>query len=305
MDGGGPRQSEYEQRQIKAIQEWVNLPSPLSARAMRRTGQAARDAGRVIRRVARNILPDGVTEHASDFVKAAYGHSRLIVPTGAIEGVLHANMWLADQWADQQSVLRNLRAGSFEELKHYDLEVLDRVASQVHNWAVAIGGGVGGAAGAGGILLAVPGVLAVINISLRTIRKVGLCYGYAALDDLEKRFIFSVLALGGSSDQAAKLASAKVLREIQVMVAQRTFRSMAQNAAQDRMGKEAFVMGARAAAKKLGFQLTKRRILVSIPLVGGGVGLFVDGNHLRRVGWDAFRSYQRRWLIDRGRWPHE
>lgn len=176
---------------------------------------------------------------------------------------------LADWQADQQSALRGLCAGNLEKLKHYELEVLDRVAGQVYNWAVAYGGGVEAAAGAGGILLAVLGVLAVINISLRTIRK--LDFATATRPPTILRSASS--STPSHSAGAAKLASAKVLREIRVVVARETFKSMAQKAAQDSMSKEAVVTAARATAKELGFQLTKKRILVSIPLVGGGVGL--------------------------------
>ena len=64
-------------------------------------------------------------------------------------------------------------------------------------------------------------------------------------------------------------------------------------------------MTIRQIAKTYGYQLTRSRLLTAVPIVGGGVGLLIDGNYLRKVGWTARRYYQRRWLMERGRWPNE
>lgn len=189
-------------------------------------------------------------------------------------------------------------------LAGYDLERLDAAANRVQNWAIGYAGLTGGIAGAGGILIAAPAIAVIINISMRTIRRIGLCYGYQATDHLERRFMLEVLALaGGSGNQAAKLGSAELLREMQMMLARKTWKSMAEKAAQDTASKEAFLTALRLGAKKIGMDLTKKRALTAVPIVGGGVGLLLDGNYLRQVGWTARHCYQRRWLSDQGRWP--
>jgi hypothetical protein len=259
----------------------------------------------MIENAARHVVPAGAAGRIQDLLRPINRLAGLIPLSETIEAALHANIWLADQWANQRSILRGLGAESFDELKNYKLEDLDRSASHVHGRGIVHGGAMGAGAGAGGLFLAIPGAAAVINISLRTIRRIGLCYGYSDLDDLEKRFILGVLGLSGASSQAKKLASAKMLTEIQVMVANKTFKSMAQKAMRDKMSKEALVMTAKTVAKDLGVQLTKKRILIAVPAIGGGVGLLVDGNYLRRVGGDAVKSYQRRWLMDQGRWPRQ
>jgi len=228
---------------------------------------------------------------------------RKIIPQGAIEGVLHANMWLAERWADQASVLRDAQAERFADLADYELSRLDKVADNVHDWAIAYGGSLGAANGAGGLFFAPLGIPGIINVALRTIRKIGLCYGYDELSEPEKLFIFQTLSLGGSAGPEEKTAALLALREIQVMVAKQSFKSMAAKAAKDVVSKEAFVTALRQFGKQIGVQLTRNRLLVAIPIVGGGVGLLVDGNYIRNVGWTARRVYQKRWLRDRGRWP--
>ena len=78
---------------------------------------------------------------------------------------------------------------------------------------------------------------------------------------------------------------------------------MAEKAAQDAVSKEAFLTALRAWARKIGVDLTKKRLLTAVPIVGGGLWLLLDGNYLRDIGWTARYCYQRRWLSDRGVWP--
>lgn len=233
---------------------------------------------------------------------------RKIIPAGAIEGALHGGMWLAELWADKDGVLRDLQAESFDDLADYDLDRLDRAADNVHNWAIAYGSGVGLANGAAGFIAIPLGVPGLINIAMRTVRKIGLCYGYDNLTEEEKLFIFNVMVLAGASGPAEKAASLLALRELQVMIVTQTFKSMAAKAAGDSLGKfsaEGFVIAVREFGKRIGIQMTRNRLLMAVPIVGGGVGLLVDGNYIRNIGWAARRAYQERWLRDRGRWPED
>ena len=95
-----------------------------------------------------------------------------VIPPGAIEGALHANLWLADQWADQNSILAELQAETFAELADHELSRLDGVADGVHDGGILYGGGVGAANGVGGLLFAPLGMPGIINVALRTIRKI-------------------------------------------------------------------------------------------------------------------------------------
>lgn len=270
-----PEDAAYEARQVAQIRQWKDRRTGLVGRMLNKVTQPA---GWVLRR---------------------------IVPPGAVEGALRGGLWLADQWADQHRILRDLGAGDYRALAGYSLSSLDREADGVHNWAIAYGAGLGVAQGAAGFIATPIGVPGVINVALRTIRKVGLCYGYQELDEAEKIFIFHVLALAGSHDQAEKTASLLALRELQVLIAKRTFKSMAEKAASDTFSKEALVIAIREFGKRIGIQMTRSRLLMAVPIAGGGVGLLLDGNYIRNVGQAARFSYQERWLRDRGRWPSD
>lgn len=173
-----------------------------------------------------------------------------IIPPGAIESALHVNTWLADQWTDRKAILKELQVENFAQLAEHELSKLDDVADGVHDGGILYGGGVGAANGAGGLLFALLGVPGIVNVALRTIRKIGLCYGYSELHPAEK--LFNVLSLAGSGGPAGRVASLLALRELQVLIASQTFKSMAAKAAENSIGKEAFVIALREFGKRIG-----------------------------------------------------
>lgn len=53
-------------------------------------------------------------------------------------------------------------------------------------------------------------------------------------------------------------------------------------------------------AKQLGINLTKRKAMQLIPVVGAGIGAAVNASYMRDVIWSARRTYQKRWIADNG-----
>ncbi len=289
--------SAYEQRQIELIGKWMQSPPSITTRGFR----AAKGAAGLI---ARGVLPDRAVEKFGAYIGTAGAYVRKVIPYGAIEGAINANIWVAHQWARESGILKELEIDNFEAVSQLDLEKLDTVANKTHNVAIGMGGMAGAAGGAGGLLFAVPSVAVIINLTMRTIRQIGLCYGFHHDDHIERACLLEVMSLiGGGVDQSAKVASSRLLQETFVMLNRQTFKSMAEKAARDRALKEAFITEIRKVARGLGYRLTKARLQTAIPYVGGGVGLLLDGNYMRTVGWTARYYYQRRWLQERGRWP--
>ncbi|WP_407697433.1 EcsC family protein [Skermanella rosea] len=159
-------------------------------------------------------------------------------------------------------------------------------------------GSLAGAAGIYGIPVDVP---AVITLSLRTIRSIGNAYGYDRKDDIEKKFVMSVLGAAGANTMAEKTAAVTTLRSLQVTLLRQSWKKMAEIAAEQTLSREAALIAIRTLASQLGINLTKRKALQAIPFIGAGVGAAVNGTYMRDVGWAARRAYQERWLIDRGK----
>ena len=77
-----------------------------------------------------------------------------------------------------------------------------------------------------------------------------------------------------------------------------TWKKIAERAAQQQLSKEGAIIAVRNLAKQLGINITKRRALATIPVIGAIVGASANGWFIKDVGWAARRAFQERWLLD-------
>jgi hypothetical protein len=258
----------YEKRQVEGIKRWKGEePSVVN----KMFGLAVEPLAWVVRKV----VPGAAMKAALDFASAA-------------------GQWLADS----QDILRDGQVKEISELRHKDLKIADKLADVVHNWAIGIGVGEGAATGAFGIFGAPADIPAIITIAMRTIHKIGLCYGYECDTEADRKFVLGILAASGANSLEEKIAALATIRAIEVTIAKQTWKAMAEKAAQSQISKEAAIIGIRNLAKQLGVNITKRRALASIPGIGALVGGSVNGWYIKDVGWAVRRAFQERWLID-------
>jgi len=221
-----------------------------------------------------------------------------VIPQAAIEGALTAANKTAEWMTDTSDVLRDGHVDNIKDLRTKDLQLSDQLADIVHNWAI----GVATAEGTGTGIVGLPGLVAdiplLITWSLRTINKIGLCYGYESQTEEDRRFVLGVLAAAGSNTMEEKTAAMMFLRQIQVLLIQKTWKALAEEAAAKKLGEAALIMAIKQLAKQLGVNVTKRAALKVIPIVGGVVGGAVNGAFIRDIGWAARRAFQERWLME-------
>lgn len=60
-----------------------------------------------------------------------------IIPQKAIQGALTGSNTLAKLITDEQDIIRDAKVNSIIELKTKDLQLSDKLAYEVHNWALA------------------------------------------------------------------------------------------------------------------------------------------------------------------------
>ncbi len=224
-----------------------------------------------------------------------------IIPEATIRGALDISSTTAKWLTDTQDIIRAGKVEKLEDLKSKDLELSDKLADNVHNWAIGVAateGGVTGALGLPGIAADIP---AIIIFALRTIHKIGACYGFEAKTKQDEEFILSIMAASGSNDIKEKAAALATLKSLQVTIAKETWKKMAQKAVQDRMSKEAAIISVKTLAKQLGVNLTKRKALQAIPAIGALVGASANWWYINEVAWTARRAFQERWLIENGK----
>jgi uncharacterized protein (DUF697 family) len=179
------------------------------------------------------------------------------------------------------------------EVSLSDLETLDSLADSTHNRAIAAASALGGAAGVAGLPGLAADIAGIVTLAMRTVRQVGACYGH---NDMSQEDVMKIVSMATGGSQREKMITLVGLRQAHTMASKTTFKAMATAGPQGLA-----ILAVREFAKSVGVNLTKRKILQIIPLVGAAVGLAMNAAYMRDIGWTARRYFQRSWLEDRGK----
>lgn len=224
-----------------------------------------------------------------------------IIPTAAIRGALDFSSSTAQWLTDTKDLVRDAGVHTVNDLKTLSLERSDELANSVHNWAIGLATAEGGAAGVGGVFGLAVDVPAIVTIALRTIHKVGACYGFEVKSQADKDFVLGILSSSSANDMQEKTLALMALRSIEVTIINQTWKAMAKQAGTQALGKEAGILAIKSLAAQLGINLTKRKALQAIPAIGALVGASVNGWYIKEVGWAARYAFQERWLAENGK----
>jgi uncharacterized protein (DUF697 family) len=255
----------YERRQISEIRTWRAEPPGWMERAM---GVALSPVSKIVTN---------------------------IVPPVAIEALLRASDWMAEKTIPAESGA----AGTD------DLERMDEATRAIRNWAVAYASGEGAVAGAVGLLSLPVDLPAIVTLSLRTIRRIGGTYGYAATGEQERQFVYAVLSIASANSPQQKRTALSTLQGLETQMLAHNWAALGERAARRGVSAESVLLFARDVAQQLGLNLSKRKALAALPVIGAAIGGAVNGWYMRDIGAAAQRSYQQRWLQDRGLYRDE
>jgi hypothetical protein len=229
---------------------------------------------------------------------------RRVIPHSTVDNILHGNLSLARRWAREGSTLRSLGVSHRSELSAAELLHSDRTVRRIHRRAVWLSAIVGFSAGVFGIFALPVGMAAMLNLALRTIHRIGLCYGYPAESEAERLFVYYTLSLAGNIKPEDKAASLAAMRELHAAITAKPPEPDQPHApVDDTLRHKALHIAHHDFSREITRQLVELRILTSIPGIGGLVALIVDTRYMRSVGWAARHAYQLRWLEERGRLP--
>ena len=242
--------------------------------------------------------PSVVSQAVGSVFKPASWLIEKIIPSKAIEGVLSGCNMMAEWFCDIDDIKRDANVVFISELKTKDLELSDKLANEVHNWAIAAATGEGGVAGFFGLAGMIVDIPALITMGLRVIHKIGICYGFENKSEYDKKFIFSILSIAGANTMKEKNTSLLLLRQISVKIATDTWKKMATDQAIKGFGLDAAIIAIKNLAKQLGINITKRKAGQAIPLIGTAVGAAMNAQFINDIAWAARRAFQERWLIE-------
>jgi uncharacterized protein (DUF697 family) len=208
---------------------------------------------------------------------------------------------MAEWLADEGDVLRKGAVSEIDELKRKDLMLSDTLANDFHNWAIGLASAEGVGSGVWGIYGLVMDIPFIITFALRTIHKIGLCYGYQSKDEKGRQFVLALLSAAGANTVTEKAEAIKILRAIDVMIAKQTLKTLTEKAVEQQLVKEAVLISIENVGKRLGLNITERKVLQAIPVIGAAVGGSVNAWFINDVAWAARRAFQERWLIENDR----
>lgn len=257
----------YERAQIEQMRQWqAERPGP----ATRLFGRAAGPASKAV---------------------------QSMLPEAALRSALSGAQKAALKLSGQDSLLRKAGVQSLEELRGIPLQTCDRLATGVQRRAMAMAGGAGavfGVAGTAGLVADVP---ALLVLALRSIHRVGLCYGESGEDELRRRLGIGVFALASANSMEEKQAALAALREQHSEQSAAAWRDGVERAAERELAKEAAVFSLNNLARSLATNLGWRKAAGAMPVIGAVIGGSVNAWYLYDVTNIARYVFQERWLL--------
>ena len=149
-------------------------------------------------------------------------------------------------------------------LRAQPLESLDALSRTVTRRALALGGATGalfGIAGAAGLVADVPTLL---TLAMRTIHRVGLCYGEKHAADDERRLTLGIFALVSANSAEEKALAVAALRSGSALV-DAAWRDGVERITERELAKDATIYSLQNLARAIGLNLGKRKIAGSVP----------------------------------------
>lgn len=222
----------------------------------------------------------------------------VVVPASALRAALKGADSLGRRLADERPILKRAGVADLAALRRLPLEQLDALSRTVTRRALLLGGATGalfGVAGAAGLVADVPTLL---TLAMRTIHRVGLCYGEKPAADDERRLALGIFALVSANSAGEKAAAVRALRAGTALV-DAAWRDGVERIAERELAKDATAYSLQNLARAIGLNLGKRKIAGSVPVVGAAVGAAVNAWYLSDVAQAARYTFQERWLRER------
>ena len=250
-DGDGGSWTEYESDQVRQIAVWkAEKPSI-------RTGLFTK-IGPSVARFAERLIPSQVAQGA---IAKVYEEAELAATRGDIE--------------------RQADVHDLGELRHRPLQECDRLAHGIGVWAKGLAVAGGAATGAGGFLTSALDVPVLLTLALRTILKIGHCYGYPLDQPKDRRIVMGILMVAATDDPEKKQELLARLKEVEDWMLRETEGQLVEDEAMD--------------------LLLQVEIFDDIPGLGAITAGLENYAFIHQAAEASRRVFQERWLQDNGK----
>jgi len=183
-------------------------------------------------------------------------------------------------------------AKSFKER----FEAVDETARHYWNWHIAYAAGEGAFLGSGGIASLAADIPIILGMAVRLIQEISICYGFDIVTESDKTYLMHILMAGSALDEKAKSEYILALKNIETVLVNVAKGNIDSHEAGKKINEMALLTNVDQFAEKLGIQITKRKALQIVPLLGGLVGGCFNAAFMNDIGKSAFMNYRRRWI---------
>jgi EcsC protein family len=204
-----------------------------------------------------------------------------ILPDEMVRVAIDKAYQLAVKLAGKEDIKKRAGVGDLTDLRKKPLEDCDRMAFQVGVFSQVLATAEGAATGAGGMLTTLLDIPLMFVLSLRTILKIGHCFGYPLDQHKDERFVLGVLIAATSGTLAARRLRLDQLHALEDMIIEESQEEI--------LADEVFAI------------LFQLQVFESVPGLGTISGAALNLAFMRSVDNVARRVFQERWLRENGR----
>jgi len=225
--------------------------------------------------------PNPVAEAWNLIALQAAKIATFLVPEMLVRVAVESSYRAALTVATPESAASHAGVTDVEELRKKPLKECDRLAQQVGMAAQVLAMAEGAATGAGGALTTLIDVPLLFISALRTIIRIGQCYGYPADQPVHRYFNLGVLTIATAGSVATRLERLDQLKDLEKLLIEETQVDLV-----------------RSELLSFLFQL---EVFEEVPGIGIVSGAMLNLNFMRQVEVTARRVFQERWLKDNGK----
>jgi EcsC protein family len=205
----------------------------------------------------------------------------VLIPDVLVRSTIELSYRAAHRLAPPASVARQAGVKDVRELRRAPLEECDRLTDRVSLAARALATAEGAATGAGGVGTTLLDVPLLFGSALRTIIRIGQCYGYPGGEPKDRYFNLGVLTIATAGSVATRLERLDQLQDLEELLVEETQVDMI-----------------RSELLSFIFQL---EVFEEIPGIGIPSGALLNLSFMKRVDVTSRRIFQERWLKDNGK----
>jgi hypothetical protein len=211
---------------------------------------------------------------------------------------MFARVHQAADWERSRDLIqRALGIGHVKELYDGPLERCDGLVKKVTDFSREIITSESLLANVGGMATELLELPAEIMLALRTVHRVGACYGYAFDHPQDEELVMAIIGLSLLDDPAERLNACRLIRTLEEGTLTKDdelrLSSMVGTRLKDEVGDDL--------AQEIGTTLVEEKLEEGIPFLGAAMGLVIDNAFIQGVERAAQFTFQEHWLREHGK----